>query len=70
MTTIEQAHDYFVKRAQSLHIATDIINDLWRYTQNIILKAFVYIDDDYSTNAFLETTCNGILNVYEDGWWK
>lgn len=67
MTTFEQAHEYFIQRAQCLNVAPDKIEELWHYAINIIKQAYVYIDNDYSTNAFLETTCNGILCAYEDG---
>ena len=67
LTTIEQAKIYFYDRCKAFGIDSDDTYNLWRNARYTITKAFVFIDNDYYTDAFLETTCNAIVNAWQIG---
>lgn len=67
LLTIEQAKGYFIERAKAYEIPAKHTEMLWTIARNIITQAFAYIDSDYGTDAFLETTCNGVIKAYYEG---
>lgn len=75
LTTIGQAQEYFFERCKSFGIDENDIYKLWINAQNIIVQAYVFIalqtyndeNGNMCIDAFLETTCNGIINAWEIG---
>lgn len=67
LLTIEQAKAYFIERAKAYEISPTQTYMLWALTKNIIVKAYPIIKSDFNMNAFLETTCNGMIQAYNYG---